>query len=447
MKLNVKKGLNIKLKGAVKDSSVTVVDANICAVIPDDFPGFTPKVDVAEGNSVKVGSVLLHDKNSPKISLVSPVSGRVKSVVRGERRKVLRIEIESDGAMTPLWNSMAESPAHTDNVIDALAVSGLLAQIRRRPFDVVPRPDVAPRDIFVSAFDSAPLAPSLVASLPSDAADYLTTAVQKLKTLTSGNIYISTGADWNLPDIDGAKMVAVEGPHPAGNPGIQAANIAPVNKGEEIWTLDVVTLYRIGYFFRNGVLDTSTVVAVTGPEALNPCLIRTVVGADMEQLTKGHIKEDSRHKRIVSGNVLTGVAVDCNHGFLHFPWRQITIMAEGDDVDEFMGWASMSPKKLSVSKAFPLSRFTGLFAPDARLGGGRRAMIMSGEYDRVMPADIMVEYLLKAIISRNIDDMEALGIYEIAPEDVALCEFVDTSKLPVQQIVRDGLDFMRKETE
>ncbi|MDE7468545.1 MAG: NADH:ubiquinone reductase (Na(+)-transporting) subunit A, partial [Muribaculaceae bacterium] len=188
------------------------------------------------------------------------------------------------------------------------------------------------------------------------------------------------------------------------------------------------------------------IVAVTGPEVSSPGLVRTNPGSAIAGIINGRVGAD-RHLRVISGNVLTGTAVGADDAFLHFPYRQITVIDEGDDVDEFMGWASMKPSKLSVSAALPFSRFTRMFSPDARLNGGRRAMIMSGEYDRVLPMDIMPEFLLKAIIGRNIEEMEALGIYEIAPEDMALCEFVDTSKLPIQQIVRDGLDYLRGENE
>lgn len=441
MKIQLKKGLDIKLSGSLIDSDVVEVMPDLYAVIPDDFPGLAAKLDVREGDEVKVGSPVIHDKNNPQICLVSPVSGKVKAVVRGERRKVLRVEILSDGRYEPV----ALDPSMP--LLEKLCRSGLFACMRRRPFDTVPRPDVRPCDIFVTAFDSAPLAPNLETALGADAASVLSAAVNVLGTLTDGKIYISTAENSALAPIAGAEMVSVSGPHPAGNPGIQIANIAPVNKGEEVWTLDIITLYNIGKLVTKGEIDTKVLVAVVGPEVKAPKLLLTRRGAAVAPLIAGRIAPTDRRLRVISGNVLTGTKVDPAEGFLHFPWRQITVIADGSDVDEFMGWASLSPRKLSVSRAFPLSRLRKAFSPDARINGGRRAMIMSGEYDRVMPADIMVEYLLKAILSHNIDDMEALGIYEIAPEDVALCEFVDTSKLPVQQIVRDGLDYLKKETE
>lgn len=447
MKINLRKGLDIRLLGEASDSSAINIDSLVYAVIPDDYPGLSAKVDVHEGDELRVGSRIIHDKKYPEICLVSPVSGRVKAVVRGERRKVLRIEIESDGKMTQLWQSRKDSPLDTIPAKSVLCRAGIFAQIRRRPFDVIARPDVRPRDIFVTAFDSSPLAPSLAKLIGKEGNSLINAAVKTLKTLTDGKIYICKRPWDEIGDVEGAEIVDISGPHPAGNPGIQIANIAPVNKGEEVWTIDIMTLCRIGRLVRDAVIDTTVTVALTGPEVESPCMIRTVEGAAIASLLEKRIKKSNHNIRVVSGNVLSGVAVDPREGFLRFPWHQITVIAEGDDKDEFMGWASMSPKKLSFSATFPLSRLAKRFSPDARLCGGRRAMILSGEYDRVMPADIMVEYLIKAIISHNIEEMEALGIYEIAPEDVALCEFVDTSKLPIQQIVRDGLDFLRKETE
>jgi Na+-transporting NADH:ubiquinone oxidoreductase subunit A len=445
MNITLKKGLNLSISGEITDFAVNVVKANSCAIVPDDFNGFVPKLDVKEGDTVKVGSPLMHDKAQPEMLLVAPLSGTVKEIVRGERRKIMRVVIAGDGQDAAL-EFKTDSINSRQDVINLLGNSGLLATIRRRPYDTVPKLDVVPRDIFVTAFDSAPLALSLDLQLGDDAKDALTRAVKALKLVTSGNVYISRNPESKVPDIDGATNVIVEGRHPAGNVGPQIAAIAPVNKGETVWTLDVVTLYKFGKLLATGRLDTTTLVGLCGPEVKNCKVIKTVFGADVKSIVDGNLTADNRHKRIISGNVLTGVAVD-EDGYIRAPYRQISVIAEGDDVDEFMGWASMSPKKMSVSKSFPGHFIHKLFSPDARILGGRRAMIMSGEYDKVIPMDIMAEYLLKAIISRDIDEMEQLGIYEVAPEDFALAEYVDTSKMPLQQIVRDGLDYLRKELE
>ncbi len=445
MKIKLKKGLDLKIAGGISDTTVRDVDAKLFAIIPDDFPGFKPKVDVKEGDVVLAGAPIMHDKNHEDVKLVAPVGGTVKAVVRGERRKVLRIEIESsDSRSARQFDIPAKMSA--DDAMRLLAESGLLAEMRQRPYDIVPNPEVAPRDIFVTAIDSAPLAVSPELAVAGQT-DKLEAAVRLLKTVCKGKVYISVRPDSTLSAIAGSERVEVSGPHPAGNAGVQAANIAPVNKGEEIWTLDIVTLRRIGELVTSGHPDFSTLVAVTGPEVESPCIVRTCEGAAVKPLLDAaKIKTSDHHIRIISGNVLTGVATEAD-GFIHFPYRQLTVIAEGDDKAEFMGWASFSPSKASVSPTFPGHFSSKPITPDARLNGGRRAMIMSGEYDRVMPMDILPEYLLKAIIGRNIDSMEKLGIYEVAPDDFGAAEYVDTSKLPLQQIVREGLDYMREALE
>ena len=439
MNLKLKKGLNLRIAGAVADPTPREVKSEICAIVPDDFPGFIPKLDVKEGQAVKVGDALLHDKNNPDVCLVSPVSGTVKAVVRGERRKIEQIILANDG------RGDAKEFDLNEPLPMLLGKSGLAAMMRNRPFDVVINPWIRPRDIFVTCFDTAPLAPNLADSLGKDANEMLAKAVKALNELTDGGVFMSVPDMWPFEAVQGAQTVTVQGPHPAGCVGIQIANIAPVNKGEDVWTMDVITLYKIGKLLATGKVDPTVLVSVTGSEVTTPYVAKTVVGAEIKALLKGQVNDDHRHHRIVAGNLLSGVGVEHDDSYLQFPYRQVTVIPNGDDVDEFMGWASLSLKKLSVNPAIPFRGLTKLFKPDSRLNGGRRAMIMSGEYDKVMPADIMVEYLLKAVISKNIDDMEALGIYEVAPEDLALCEFVDTSKLPIQLILRQGLDYLRKE--
>lgn len=444
MKIKIKKGLDLKIYGAVTDSTIHQAETGSAAIDPDDFTGLKPKLDVKEGDSVAVGSPLMHDKYSPEVKIVSPVAGRVKSVVRGERRKIERVVVESDGSAESVKFEIPGSFT-AENAVRLLAESGLLAEMSQRPYAIVPDPAKTPRDIFVTAIDSAPLAVAFETYLPEDLKVY-EAAVRLLSAITPGKVYISHREGSFFGGIKGAESVTVAGPHPSGNAGVQAANIVPVNKGETIWTLGIDTLYRIGLLVTTGRCDCTTVVAVTGPEVEKPSLVKTVIGAPVADVIKGLVKKSDHHIRIISGNVFTGVA-ESEDGYMHFPYRQITVIAEGDDVDEFMGWASLKPSKASVSPTFPGHFLGRLFAPDARLNGGRRAMIMSGEYDRVVPLDIMPEYLIKAIISHDIDAMEKLGIYEVAPEDFAAAEYVDTSKLPLQQIVREGLDYMRQSVE
>ncbi len=442
MKISLKKGLNLELAGAISSlGKPKPVEAARYAIVPDDFWGLVLKLEVEEGDRVAAGQALLHDKNREQLKLVAPAAGTVSEIVRGERRKIMRVVVDID-AQPGEPVKFSANPSTPEQALQLLCQSGLFACMRQRPYDIVPDPEVKPRDIFITAIDSAPLSPGLAFMVASRKAD-VEAGVKLLSMLTDGHVYLSVASDWTLGDIAGATMVKVEGKHPAGNVGVQIANIAPVNKGDTVWGLDVVTLARIGHVATDGTIDGNATVALTGSEVKEPCLLSCVVGAELKPLIDGRL-DSGKHLRVISGNVLTGVAVDPD-SFLRAPYRQITVIPEGDDADEFMGWASLSPSKMSVSRSFPGHFLHKLFRPDARINGGHRAMIMSGEYDRMMPMDILPEYLLKAIMAKDIEGMEKLGIYEVAPEDFALAEYADTSKLPLQQIVRDGLDYLRKE--
>lgn len=456
MEIKIKKGTDLPLAGAIADGAAATavpVRSRLVAVVPDDFYGPVLKVDVRPGQAVKAGTPLLHSKQNAALKVVSPADGVIADVVRGERRKVLRVVIDTEGkaaadTAAPEENapSGAEEKTATPEALQ-LARHGLMALMRQRPYDIVPDPAVMPRDIFVTAFDSAPLAPLWQFGAGDKAV--FDAAVGLLKKCTRGDVYISRRGSEQMPDVKGAVMVDVKGPHPAGLAGVQIANIKPVNKGEVVWTLDAWTLLKIGQLALGEPVSWEYQVAVTGSCLEKPYLAKCLAGTAIEALVKGAgLTKDAaeHHRRYISGNVLTGVAVG-EDGFLRRPYTQVTVIPEGDDRDEFMGWASMSPKLMSLSPSFPGHFFKRLFSPDARVRGGRRAMIMSGLYENLFPMDVMPEYLLKAIQSGNIDDMERLGIYEVAPEDFALPEYADSSKLPLQAMVRKGLDLMRKESE
>ncbi len=445
--IKIKKGLDIPLIGAASDTITTDTGSNLFGITPDDFPGHAWRLEVAEGDEVMIGSPVLRSKACDKIYLVSPVRGKIERIARGERRKLLSVSIRRTSA-TPAFDTnfpaapTYDAPRH--EIIDALCRSGLWSLMRTRPYDIVPNPDITPRDIFITAFDSAPLAPDIVTPAEHD---MLESGIKTLSRLTDGKVYLGVrfGSGVSCPS---AEVIEIQGPHPAGNAGVQIAAVKPVNKGETVWTLDARTAVRVGRFMSGQGLDTLTTVAITGEMCSDPHLIKTTVGVSVNHLTKGLVRKDGQHVRIISGNVLTGHTVVPDMEFLRFPYRQVTMIPEGDDKEEFMGWASVDPRRYSVKRSFPafLRRNTP-FSFDSRLKGGKRAMILSGEYDRVFPMDIYPEYLIKAIMSGNIDRMEQLGIYEVAPEDFALPEFVDTSKIPLQQIVRQGLDNLRKEME
>jgi Na+-transporting NADH:ubiquinone oxidoreductase subunit A len=442
--IRIKKGLDIPLNGGVSDTATVEIKATKVGVVPDDYPGMGWKAVVKAGDEVVKGSPLLVDKESAKIKIVSPIAGVVEEIRRGDRRKIEAVVVKSSKvSLSPITYSV--TAADNEQIISLLCETGLWAMMRQRPYDVVPRTDVVPRDIFITTFDSAPLAPDIITVADKHP---LEMGVKVLKRLTSGNVYLGMrfGSGVNVP---GVEVVEIQGPHPAGNVGVQIANIKPVNKGETVWALDARTVVRIGRLFDNATLDMDAEIAVTGPEVAKPVMAKSSVGAAIGSLLKDNLKRTEHHQRVISGNVLTGYKVNPETDFLRYPYRHISVIEEGDDHEEFMGWASVSPKRFSVKHSFP-AFLRGLKKPfdfDARIKGGRRAMIVSGEYDKVFPMDIYPEYLLKAIITKDIDKMEKLGIYEVAPEDFALAEFVDTSKINIQQIVREGLAYLRKELE
>ena len=436
--VRLKKGFDIKLLGAIEGTEIAFTSpSRSVAVVPDDFHGIIPRMEKKEGEHVAAGEPLYHDKNYEAIKVVSPVSGTVKEVRRGERRHIDAIIIAPDG--NDVLTLDLKRPAE-----EVLLASGLWAMLRQRPYDVVPVPGVKPRDVFVTAFDSAPLSPDLDVVL-GDKREYIGKGVEVLNSLTEGKVYIGIGEGQSI-DAPGAEVNTFIGPHPAGNAGVQAANLVPVNKGETVWTLDIVTLARIGELFTTGKVSHDTVVAVNGEMVEHPRYVSTVMGAELASLLKDQLKEDAAECRIISGNVLTGVKVEANE-WLRAPYRHVTVIPENNHPDEFMGWASIAPSRFSIYRTFT-SWLRGLKRPvsmDSRIKGGERAIVRTDEYDAMLPMDIYGEFLIKAIIAGDIDKMEQLGIYEIAPEDFALAEFADTSKLELQRIVREGLDKLRAE--
>ncbi len=440
--IRIRKGLDLHLIGGVKNEQPTdSLKTDCVAIYPDDYPGFTPRPTKKEGETIAAGEAVMTDKWNEEIAVCSPISGKVAKIVRGERRKIMRIEIAADGSEEIKKFDINDASAeHTKQL---MLESGLWAQMRQRPYDIIPDVEETPRDIYISTFDSAPLAPGYTLLNNNEA--IFNKGVEILARLTKGSVYVGCRSN-HVIETPHSTALIVDGPHPAGNPGVQIANTKPINKGETVWTLDAETVVRIGHLFTKGYVDYSCVVAITGESVAAPCLITTTAGAKLADLLDGRLNADAGDCRIISGNVLTGQKETLD-GFLHFPFRQITVIPENAHKDEFMGWASLSPKKYSFSRCF----FSWLeckakkYHFDAKINGSERAIIMAGEYDKVFPMDIYTEFLIKAIIARDIDKMEQLGIYEVAPEDFALCEFIDTSKLELQKIVREGLDFFRKE--
>lgn len=444
--IKLRKGLDINLKGKAAAEVKPVKEPGFYALCPDDFTGVSPKVVVKEQEYVMAGGPLFIDKNHPEVKFVSPVSGVVTSVERGARRKVMSITVEAAAEQDfEEFGRKEVASMDAQAVKEALLESGMFAFVRQRPYDVIADPSVAPRAIFVSAFDSSPLAPDFEFVLKGQEADFQTglSALAKIaKTYLGVSVHQTSSA------LTGAKDVAVtvfDGPHPAGNVGVQINHIAPVNKGETVWTVDPQAVIFIGRLFNTGRVDLTRTVALTGSEVLKPAYCKLKVGALLTNVFAGNVTPDCE-LRYISGNVLTGKQISAN-GFLGAFHSQLTVIPEGSGVHEMLGWIMPRTGDFSVSHSY-FSWLSGRkkeYVLDARVKGGERHMIMSNEYDRVFPMDILPEYLIKAIIAGDIDRMEALGIYEVAPEDFALCEFVCSSKMELQRIVREGLDMLRKE--
>ena len=444
--IKLRKGLDINLKGKAAAEVVAVKEPGFYALCPDDFTGVTPKVVVKEQEYVMAGGPLFIDKNHPEVQFVSPVSGVVTSVERGARRKVLSITVEA--AQEQDYEEFGKEDVSKMDAVSvkaALLKSGMFAFIKQRPYDIVADPTVAPRAIFVSAFDTNPLAPDFELALKGEEANFQTglDALAKI-----AKTYLSISVNQKAAALTQAKNVTLtvfDGPHPAGNVGVQINNIAPINKGETVWTIDPQAVIFIGRLFNTGHVDLTRLVAVTGSEVKKPSYCKLKVGALLTNVFAGNVSTD-KNLRYISGNVLTGKQITAN-GFLGAFHSQVTVIPEGNDVHEMLGWIMPRFNDFSTSRSY----FSWMmckkkeYVLDARVKGGERHMIMSNEYDHVLPMDILPEYLIKAIIAGDIDRMEALGIYEVAPEDFALCEFVCSSKMELQRIVRDGLDMLRRE--
>ena len=443
--IKLRKGLDINLKGKAANEIVAVKEPGFYSLVPDDFTGITPKVVVKEQEYVMAGGPLFIDKYHPELKFVSPVSGVVTSVERGARRKVLNIVVaaaeEQDYEEFGKQNVAA---MNADQVRELLLKAGMFAFIKQRPYDIIADPTVSPKGIFISAFDSNPLAPDFELALKGEEQNFQTglDALAKLaKTYLNISVKQTAAA---LTQAKNVTLTAFDGPNPAGYVGVQINHIAPISKGETVWTIDPQAVIFIGRLMNTGRVDLTRTVAVTGSEMKKPAYCKLRVGALLTNVFAGNVKKD-KSVRFISGNVLTGKQVSEN-GYLGAFHSQLTVIPEGDDVNELFGWIMPRFNQLSMNHSY-FSWLMGKkeFDVDARVKGGERHMIMSGEYEKVLPMDIMPEYLIKAIIAGDIDRMEALGIYEVAPEDFALCEFVCSSKMELQRIVRAGLDMLRAE--
>ena len=445
--IKLHRGLDIRLSGSAEKRKRKVSAGREYALMPCSFEGVKAKVVVKDGDKVKAGDALFVNKDYPEVGFASPVSGTVTMVERGERRRLISVRVEADENQESVKYGVRDVTAMSGSEVkEALLKAGLFGYINQLPYAISTNPHREPRAIFVSALRDMPLSCDFEYELEGKEKDFQTglTALSKI-----AKTYLGIGEQQTSQSLRQARdveTVEFRGKCPAGNVGVQVNNIAPVNKGEVVWTVDPTAVIFFGRLFNTGKVCLTRTVAVAGSEVKEPAYVEMTVGQKLSTVLDGVVNEEE-HVRIIDGNPLTG-RVTTADGFLGAHTSEVTVIPEGDTADEMLGWIMPRLNQFSVNRSY----FSWLFRKreyrlDARVKGGERHIIMSGEYDSVLPMDIYGEYLIKAIIAGDIDKMEQLGIYEVSPEDFALAEFVDSSKLELQSIVRQGLDMLRKEND
>lgn len=443
--IKIKKGLDIQLAGKAEKVFGQAELPEFFAVKPADFHGVVPKMAIKVGDKVKAGTVLFFDKYRPEIKFVSPVSGELAAVNRGERRRILEVVVKADGAdEKEQFGTANPADLSKEQVVEKLQAAGLWPFIRKRPYNVIANATESPKAFFISGFDSAPLAPDMDFIL-SGQEDALQAGINVVKRLCD-NVHIGVqneAASKAFKNLKGVTVHAFSGPHPAGNVGVQIHHTMPISKGEVVWVAQPQEIVAIGKLFTEGIYDANRIVVLAGSEVEKKGYYRTKLGASISTLVKNNVKTEDK-LRYISGNVLTGLQIDAD-GYLGAYHSQVTVIPEGDYY-EFMGWAMPGLNKFSMSHSF----FSWLckkkeYRLNANMHGGHRSFVVSGQYEKVLPMDILPEFLFRAILVEDIDKMEQLGIYEVAEEDIALCEFVCTSKQSLQATLRKGIDLMIKE--
>ncbi len=442
----IKKGLDLNLVGEADLNLRPLELSDEYAVSPTDFHGVVPRLVVKEGDRVLAGDPLFVDKATESVKFVSPVSGTVSAIERGDRRKLLHIRIKADKEQVYKdFGKTDVEKASAEALLQTLRESGLFGFFRQRPYDVIASPTDKPKAIFVSAFSKMPLAADFSFVVKGWEDDFKT-GVKWLSKLAKVHLGISP-EQINTPILPNDAEVSVfSGPNPAGNVGVHINHIDPINKGEVVWTVDPTVVVMMGRLARTGNTDMTRRIAVAGSRVKTPGYVEVKIGAPLADILKDNVESSEEHIRIINGNPLVGTKAP-QDGWLAAFAGEVCVIPEGDEVHEVFGWIAPRFKDFSTSRSY----FSWLFGKsrrydlDCRIKGGERHIIMSGEYDRVFPMDIYAGYLVKAIITGDIDKQEELGIYEVAPEDFAVAEFVDSSKLELQRIVREGLDILRKE--
>lgn len=446
--IRLRKGHNILLKGDAEPKVEIATGVRTYALQPGNFPGMSPipKVVVEERQSVKAGDPLFHDKLNPEVQYVAPVSGEVISVHRGPKRAITEIVILADKQIQYReLESFDFQQRSREDLVAFLQANGGWPLIHQRPFNVLPGASEVPANIFISTFDTAPLAPDLDLIVEGRGAAFQT-GLNVLGKLTAGKVYLGLNAAKTpskiFTEAQNVEKRWFKGKHPAGNVGIQIHHIAPIDPRHKVWTLGVQEVITLGALFAEKRYNAERVVALTGSELEHPHYVRTQVGANLGDLLGRNLKEGD--VRIISGDVLSGEKKDPAQ-FLNFYDDQVTVIKEGYYF-ETLGWLFPSRRRPSISRTF-----SGFLTPnhqflaDTNTHGEKRAFVMTGQYEEMLPMDIYPQHLFKAILANDFEKMEGLGIYELVEEDVALCEFACTSKQPLQEILRQGLDLMQEQ--
>ncbi len=444
--IRIRKGLNINLIGAAEQTISKAVLSNVYALNLDDFHGITPKMLVKEGAEVKAGEPLFYNKNNEAMRFVSPVSGELIEINRGARRRILSLKILADKTQTDLdYGTLDVDKASSQEIKAHFLKSGCWPFLKQRPYDIIADPDTNPKAIFISGYTTAPLAADCDFVLQGKEKE-LQTAISALGKLTPGKVHVSVGAKSNSPlaGLSGIELHKVSGPHPAGLVGTQINKIDPINKGELVWTVSPQDLVIIGELLITGKFNAERIVALAGSSVKAPKYYKTKIGTEISTFLYGSgVKNDNF--RVINGDVLTG-AKSKPDGHLGFYNNTVTAIPEGDDYELF-GWNKPVFNKISTTRALTFSWLQPKKKYDlnTNTNGEHRAFVITGQYEEVFPLDIYPLQLLKACMVKDLDEMEQLGLYEVAPEDFALTEFVCISKQPHQKIIREGLDLLYKE--
>jgi Na+-transporting NADH:ubiquinone oxidoreductase subunit A len=445
--IRIKKGLDIKLKGVAEKVKENAILSNFYTIKPEDFHNVIPKLIAKEGAKIKAGETIFYDKSNEAVKFVSPVSGEIIEISRGAKRKILAIKIQADKAQTYQDNGTLNIDSATaEEIKTKLLSSGCWPFIKQRPYDVIANPNKSPKAIFISGVASAPLAANLNFTLHGKEAE-LQAALTALSKLTDGKVHVSVGKHGKSPftDLKNITLHNVSGPHPIGNVGTQINKIDPVNKGEVVWTINAQDLVIIGELLLTGKFNAERIVALAGSSIEKPRYFVTKIGSEVATMIYDHGISKDANVRIISGNVLTGKQIKPD-GYLDYYSNLISVIPEGDDY-EFFGWTTPVFNKISTSRALTFSWMlpNKKFDLNTNTNGEHRAFVVTGVYEEVFPLDIFPMQILKSCMYNDLDEMEALGMYEVAPEDFALTEFVCVSKQPHQEIIRKGLDVMLKE--